>query len=157
MIGIPLNTDRYTNERVLIKYARLLIDVPMDGPFPEYIEFFNEYGDLIRQLVTFEWKPCKCTHCEMFGHLEADCRKKLKLRKEWRPVLPPNRVPEDQSQPAKPAEEGVFTSVTRKTAAKQPTAPVQITEVTQNSFQVLLNEELVDKGTAHPVQLASHG
>jgi len=54
LIGILLKTDRYTKERALIKYARLLTEVPMDGPFLEYIEFFNEYGDLIRQLAAFE-------------------------------------------------------------------------------------------------------
>jgi len=54
ILGIPLKTDRYTGERMLIKYAHLLIDMPLDGQFPDYIEFFNEEGILIRQQVHYE-------------------------------------------------------------------------------------------------------
>ena len=49
VLGIPLKTDKYTRDRTMIKYARLLIDISLDGPFPEYIEFFSEDEVLIRQ------------------------------------------------------------------------------------------------------------
>ncbi|KAJ8449648.1 hypothetical protein Cgig2_005670 [Carnegiea gigantea] len=50
----------------------------IDGPFPEYIEFFNEDGVLLRQHVTYEWIPSKCTHCainatEDDSHLFSSC------------------------------------------------------------------------------------
>ena len=38
LIGIPIKTDRFTRERSMIRYARLLIDVPLNSPFPDYIE-----------------------------------------------------------------------------------------------------------------------
>jgi len=66
-LGIPLKTDRYTKDRVMIKYARLLVEMPLDGNLPEYIEFANEMDMLIRQGVKYEWLPIKCTHCRMFG------------------------------------------------------------------------------------------
>ncbi|KAJ8435470.1 hypothetical protein Cgig2_021103 [Carnegiea gigantea] len=72
LIGIPLKKDRYTKEKTMIKYAQLLIEVPMAGPFPDFIEFFNEHGELIRQSIKFEWKPSKCNHCGMYGHLEEE-------------------------------------------------------------------------------------
>ena len=30
----------------MIQYARLLIEVPIEGPFPEYVDFFDEKGQL---------------------------------------------------------------------------------------------------------------
>jgi len=38
----------------MIKYARLIIEVSMEGPFPKYVYFFNKHGQLIRQEVLFE-------------------------------------------------------------------------------------------------------
>ena len=64
----------------------MLIEVPMEGPFPEFIEFFNESIVLVRQQVTFEWVPCKCFRCHMLGHNVEVCRKKGNIRREWRRV-----------------------------------------------------------------------
>ena len=33
ILGIPIKTDRYTMEKRLLRYARLLIDIPLDAPF----------------------------------------------------------------------------------------------------------------------------
>jgi len=46
----------------MLKYARLLIDIPLDSSFPDFIEFFNDNELLLRQQVTNEWKPVKCIH-----------------------------------------------------------------------------------------------
>ncbi|KAJ8423394.1 hypothetical protein Cgig2_029229 [Carnegiea gigantea] len=78
--------NRFTKERSMIRYARLLIDVPLDSTFPEFIEFFNDNELLIRQQVVYEWKPVKCSHCYMFGHEEPVCKNKNMVRKEWRKV-----------------------------------------------------------------------
>ncbi|KAJ8438642.1 hypothetical protein Cgig2_016388 [Carnegiea gigantea] len=87
LIGIPIKTDQYTKSKTMIQYARLLIEVPIEGPFPDYVDFFNEKGQLIRQQVQFEWKPTKCTHCHMLGHTNDICKKKKEVRKEWRPII----------------------------------------------------------------------
>ncbi|KAJ8432350.1 hypothetical protein Cgig2_021120 [Carnegiea gigantea] len=79
----PLKTDKLTKDKQVIRYARLLVEMQIDGPFPEYIEFFNEEGVLTRQQVTYKWIPSKCTHCTMLGHTEAVCKKKGVVRKEW--------------------------------------------------------------------------
>jgi len=79
-LGIPLKTDKYTKERTVIKYARLLIDIPLKGPFPDYIEFFDEEEVLIRQDVIYEWKPLKCSHYKMFGHEADSCKKRKGVR-----------------------------------------------------------------------------
>ena len=89
ILGIPIKTDRYTMERRLLKHARLLIEIPLDAPFPDFLEFINDQDVVVRVPVCFEWKPLKCAHCHMFGHLDSECRKKQKAthpQKEWRPV-----------------------------------------------------------------------
>jgi len=64
----------------MIKYARLMIEMPLEGPFPEYIEFFNDNEVLVRQQIKHEWLPLKCTHSHMFAHEEAVCKKKGVIR-----------------------------------------------------------------------------
>ena len=122
ILGIPLKTDRYTKEKRVIKYARLLIDMPLDGHFPDHIDFFNEEGILIRQQVHYEWKPVKCTHCKMFGHEDSYCKKKGGTRLEWRPV--PQDKGEDNVQFQQkgdqlPTPNDGFTQVGKKNSAKQ--------------------------------------
>ena len=84
ILGIPLKTDKFTKDKQVIRYARHLVDMQLDGPFPEYIDFFNEDRGLIRQQVSYEWIPTKCTHCAMLGHMEDVCKKKGIIRTEWR-------------------------------------------------------------------------
>ena len=62
MLGIPLKTYKYTKERTMLKYARLLVEMHIAGPFLEYIEFANEKDILIRQRVIYECLPLKCTY-----------------------------------------------------------------------------------------------
>jgi len=70
----------------MLKYVRLLIDMALDAPLPDFIEFINDEEVVIRVLMSYEWKPVKCTHCKMFGHLELDCQKKNKTKLVWQPV-----------------------------------------------------------------------
>ena len=48
LLGIPIKTDRYTLGKSMLRYARLLIDIPLKDEFPEYIEFANDKDVLIR-------------------------------------------------------------------------------------------------------------
>ncbi|KAJ8420785.1 hypothetical protein Cgig2_030493 [Carnegiea gigantea] len=76
LLGIPSKTDKVTRGKQVLRYARLLVEMPIEGPFPEYIEFFNDDDLLIRQQVTYEWVPTKCAHCAMLDHTEEVCKKK---------------------------------------------------------------------------------
>jgi len=84
LLGIPIKTDKITKDKQAIHYARLLVEMPIEGPFPEHVDFFNEEGVLIRQQVSYEWVPTKCNHCAMLGHTEDVCKKKKGVvRTEW--------------------------------------------------------------------------
>ena len=65
-VGYPFKGRQCTKDKVMMKYARLLVEMPLDGNFPEYIEFANEKDILIRQRVKYKWLPLKCSHCRMF-------------------------------------------------------------------------------------------
>ncbi|KAJ8432404.1 hypothetical protein Cgig2_010006 [Carnegiea gigantea] len=86
IIGTRIKTDRYAKAKIMIKYARLLIEVALEGPFLDCIELFNENEVLIKQQVKYEWSPTKCSHCHMFGHEKASYKKKGGAMKEWRKV-----------------------------------------------------------------------
>ena len=54
MLGIPLKIDWYTKGKEMLTYARLMVEMSLEGPFPDYIDFANEKGVLIRQQVIYE-------------------------------------------------------------------------------------------------------
>ncbi|KAJ8419686.1 LOW QUALITY PROTEIN: hypothetical protein Cgig2_007581 [Carnegiea gigantea] len=78
LIGIPIKTDKYTKNKDYLHYARMLIEVPMEGPFLDTINFINDSGVLVKQRITFEWKPVKCNQCQQIGHEGKECRNKGK-------------------------------------------------------------------------------
>ncbi|KAJ8426671.1 hypothetical protein Cgig2_030090 [Carnegiea gigantea] len=73
---IPLKTDKQTMEKVYISYARLLIDIHLDGTFPDYVDFITDKGIVTKQRVKYEWRPLKRSHCNTFAHFKSDCRKR---------------------------------------------------------------------------------
>ena len=114
VLGIPLKTDKYTRDKSMLKYARVLIDIPLNGGFPDHIDFANDKGVMVRQAVAYEWQPIKCSHCSMFSHVVDQCRKKQPIRQEWRPV----------SEPAPPCtdQNGFQAAPTRQKASRQEAA-----------------------------------
>ncbi|KAJ8426870.1 LOW QUALITY PROTEIN: hypothetical protein Cgig2_033791 [Carnegiea gigantea] len=48
ILGIPIKIDRYTIEKTKLQYASLLIDIPVDDAFPEFIDFINDQEVVVR-------------------------------------------------------------------------------------------------------------
>ena len=48
ILGTPVKTDKYTMEKTRLKYARPLIEIPVDDSFPGYIEFANDQEVVVR-------------------------------------------------------------------------------------------------------------
>ncbi|XP_019248818.1 PREDICTED: uncharacterized protein LOC109228098 [Nicotiana attenuata] len=76
MIGKPLMVDRNTENKIGLNFARLLIEVDVDSPLPDKVQFRNEKGALIEQRIQYDWKPVLCKQCHKYGHSEEDCRRK---------------------------------------------------------------------------------
>ena len=51
ILGISLKIDKYTKEKSMLKYARLLVEMPLERHFPKYIQFANEKDVIIIQKV----------------------------------------------------------------------------------------------------------
>ncbi|KAJ8443060.1 LOW QUALITY PROTEIN: hypothetical protein Cgig2_004265 [Carnegiea gigantea] len=124
ILGIPIKTDRYAKEKSVIQYAGLLIDIPLEGPFPDFIEFFND-NDVLQ--VRYEWKPTKCTYCHMFGYEEELCKKKKggTLQEERNEKRSDKLVGQAQTKE--------FTCVLKMPSARQPV------QVTTNSTPLHIN------------------
>ncbi|KAJ8421024.1 hypothetical protein Cgig2_020050 [Carnegiea gigantea] len=139
-------------------YAQLVdpnkVEIPIDGPFRNHIEFFNEDEVLIRQPVTYEWIPAKCSHCAMMGHTEDVCKKKGVIRTEWRKIQKP-------STPCQPNSE--CTQVHQPTAdptnqvqsrpasvSSQKEQPGAFTPVTKAASPKRLSDSAANSMTFHP-------
>jgi len=62
----------------MLHYARLLIEMSLEGNFLEFIEFLNDKDVLVRQQVKYEWKPIYCTHCQKeFSGMNREKKSKL--------------------------------------------------------------------------------
>lgn len=75
LLGTPIKTDHATSMRELLHCAHILVDVSIDDNLPDEISFENEWGGIMHYQVEYEWRPVKCTKCNMFGHLLEECKK----------------------------------------------------------------------------------
>ncbi|XP_062100130.1 uncharacterized protein LOC133806011 [Humulus lupulus] len=50
---------------------------------PQFISFINERGQLMEQVIEFEWLPTHCSNCKNFGHSSGSC--KCVQEAVWRP------------------------------------------------------------------------
>lgn len=133
-LGVPLKTDKVTKNKEILSYARLQIDIKLNSSFPEFIDFVDERGVLVRQSVNYEWRPLKCDTCKMYGHATLDCRNKLGAKWVWRP-----KVPQVTEETAKNATDDGFQQVTKKMSSSRTVevrhSPTSIS--TANSFRNL--------------------
>ncbi|KAJ8423908.1 hypothetical protein Cgig2_003671 [Carnegiea gigantea] len=145
VLGIPIKTDKHTKERSMIQYACMLIDIPLTGDFPEFIEFINEVDLVVRQPVKYEWKPTKCEHRQMFGHTLQNCRKRNKTKMVWREVAKGNATSSDAAHhnPLSPGYQEDFIKVSEKHIARSPRRiDAEEQALTQNHFQALIKQEV---------------
>lgn len=69
-----------------MQYARILIEVKIDQQLLEFVQFWNEKGELTKLFVMCEWKHMQCVHCKSFGHASEKYRVK-KIKQVWRPKV----------------------------------------------------------------------
>ena len=130
----------------MLKYARLLVEMPLAGEFPDYIEFANENDVIIRQRIVYEWKPNRCNHCQMFGHTQDECRKKEKVRQEWRQVTHgASGTQQQEDEEGLIGEDGFHTVIISKNGSRAYVHARKASHIvetsTVNSFNTLLDAE----------------
>ncbi|KAL9233025.1 hypothetical protein vseg_008068 [Gypsophila vaccaria] len=127
LIGKYIKSDSSTEQRTKLGYARVMVEVTVDGRFPDIVAFNDENGELVQIKVEYEWKPITCGKCNQLGHHTDLCRKgpvpqqkEGATKKIWRPVVKPvvqpvveTKVPEEQEmRTGKPPEQDVGTETT---------------------------------------------
>lgn len=71
LLGTPLMIDKITKNRTWLNFARVLIKVEIGDKLVEEIQFVNEYGQVVDQVVEYEWLPVKCQSCKCLGILRC--------------------------------------------------------------------------------------
>ncbi|XP_062085877.1 uncharacterized protein LOC133791983 [Humulus lupulus] len=97
-IGVPILVDKVTKDRSMMQFARVLVEIELSEDLPKSVQFLNEKGQLIEQLLEFEWLPTQCRGCKVYGHTERMCnkkpvevwREKTRVRKEEDSQVPMN-------------------------------------------------------------------
>ncbi|XP_043697264.1 uncharacterized protein LOC122648058 [Telopea speciosissima] len=88
----PIVTDKMTRSMARLSYARLCVEVSADKELPLSIPVCGDDGFIFNQKVVYVWKPPRCKHCKVFGHLLDTCKfgsngqthKDSRPKKEWR-------------------------------------------------------------------------
>ena len=74
MLGEVPRIDNATLNFDKLMFSRLLIDMRIDGGFPEEVYFTDAMNNLIEVMVLYDWKPILCSRCQQLGHLESNCK-----------------------------------------------------------------------------------
>lgn len=98
ILGDPIKPDTATVNRDKISYVRYLVEMMIDGDFPEEIAFVSEKGIEVSYKVHYEWKPTRCSECKMIGHKQGQCNPPKKV---WRPKLNQNNASKEQIETEK--------------------------------------------------------
>ncbi|XP_030494989.2 uncharacterized protein LOC115710779 [Cannabis sativa] len=78
-IGKPIMIDKVTQERSMVKFARVLVDIEISDEPPKTISFINEKKQLVEQTIEYEWLPTTCAACAGLGHTVVNCNKEKKV------------------------------------------------------------------------------
>ncbi|XP_062112853.1 uncharacterized protein LOC133824008 [Humulus lupulus] len=81
-IGKPMLVDNVTKDRSMVKFARVLVDVEISDNLPKTISFLNERGQLVEQILEYEWLPTQCSFCKVLGHTATNCKRDQRV--VWR-------------------------------------------------------------------------
>ncbi|CAH9085410.1 unnamed protein product [Cuscuta europaea] len=75
MVGVPLATDKITQDRSNHLYARVLIEVDVSRPPPLSFPIRLPSHKVVTQSVVYETFPNFCFHCKVYGHHPFICKK----------------------------------------------------------------------------------
>ncbi|CAH9056351.1 unnamed protein product [Cuscuta europaea] len=75
MVGIPLTTDKVTQERTNHTFARVLIEVDISKPPQLSFPIRLSSKQVFKQMVVYETFPSYCFHCKTYGHNPFICKK----------------------------------------------------------------------------------
>ncbi|XP_060170291.1 uncharacterized protein LOC132601199 [Lycium barbarum] len=87
LVSKPLMVDKNTEKKVGLNFAKLVVKVKIGSTLPDLIYFRNEWGNVIEQKVTYDWKPSVCFICQKYGHTAEMCRRNKANEKKEEPQI----------------------------------------------------------------------
>lgn len=123
-------------------FTRVLMDLKVNGDFPEEIYFTDDEESFISQKVIYDWKPILCSKCKQLGHLEVTCKAGLRPAATVPAPIPQLVVPDPILPTPEEVNDEGFQLVRNGSRADSVDAIGSQTEaatvITANGFDVLV-------------------
>lgn len=96
-IEAPVEMDSLTKSKDQPNFARVKVRMRITTCLQDTVKYADEEDWIIEHKVEYEWKPVLCTHCNMFGHNVAVCRKAKEPKQQWVPKSRQEWVPKQNN------------------------------------------------------------
>ncbi|KAF5187780.1 hypothetical protein FRX31_022633, partial [Thalictrum thalictroides] len=82
-IGTPLFVDNLTESMTRTSYARVCVEIDTKCTYPDHATVVLDEKRTFKIPFEYNWKPQRCTRCDVFGHSEQNCpKRKLENKKK---------------------------------------------------------------------------
>ncbi|KAF5191558.1 hypothetical protein FRX31_018855 [Thalictrum thalictroides] len=84
-IGTPLFVDNLIESMARTSYARVCVEIDTKCTYPDHATVVLDDKRTFKIPFKYNWKPQRCTRCDVFGHSEGNCpkRKLENKKKNW--------------------------------------------------------------------------
>lgn len=76
-VGVSLFTDRMTTTMERMAYARICVEISADQVLRKIVPVIGPNGNSVEIAVIYEWLPCRCSKCKLFGHRDVTYKSKV--------------------------------------------------------------------------------
>lgn len=76
-VGVSLFTDRMTTTMERMAYARICVEISADQVFRKIVLVIRPNGNSVEIAIIYEWLPCRCSKCKLFGHRDVTYKSKV--------------------------------------------------------------------------------
>ncbi|XP_057871389.2 uncharacterized protein LOC131077832 [Cryptomeria japonica] len=136
LLGKPVGSASQTQDRKVISFARICVEVDLNNPLPDSMEICMGSSSWIQQL-DYETLPFRCRICHEYGHLHRRCPR---LNSSPLPASEPPRLNKGKAPVSdEPVDKEGFTLVKSRNKGKGKKRPWmdRQNEDTFNRFEVL--------------------
>ncbi|XP_044491520.1 uncharacterized protein LOC123215472 [Mangifera indica] len=77
VLGRPLYVDSVTEEGSRLEFARICVEINVNHDFLEKLELVLPSKERVDIRLEYAWKPLKCKLCNMFGHGNEECKRRV--------------------------------------------------------------------------------
>ena len=152
--------DQITARKQRLSFAKICVELEVMKKIPKSIKVKLRNDNIVDVYVEVTWRPQRCLHCGIFGHVDKACLQKPIVAKVWMPKKTINNVVEDQiveKVASKPINKAVEDQIMEKATSRPREEVIGSSSgkndkaSSMNRFVVLDiisdNEEIIDQET----------